>query len=134
MKPKELLSEYLNSRLSSADLRTRLASDNSRDAQATLKMLEVEDTCRNALSKLQPADEGAEQLVDMVLTADNWVRVPDQKQEGMRGWFAGLVPAMDVGGRMKPEKTAKKSAKPKTGKKKTQPRKKSSPKPKKKKR
>jgi hypothetical protein len=131
MKPKELFSEYLNSRLSSAELRTRLATDHSREAQTTLKMLEVEDLCRNSLSKMRPTNEAAEHLVEMVLTPDNWVRVPGQKPEGMRGWFAGLVPAMDVGGRMKPEKTEKKTAKPKT--KKARPRRKSPAKSKRKK-
>jgi hypothetical protein len=129
MKPKRLFSEYLNARLSGAELRKQLAADHSRDAQTALRMLEVEDKCRDTLRSLHPIQDGAERLVDMVLTADSWVRVRSQKREALAGWFSGLVPALDVGGRSKPTGTEKKSAKLRAGKK-TRSRRKSSRRPK----
>jgi len=132
MKPKQLFSEYLNSRLSSAELRKQLAMDHSRDAQTALRMLDVEGRCRDALSTLQPIEGSSERLVDMVLTADSWVRVREQKGGAMAGWFSGLVPALDVGGRSKTTETEKKNHKQRSGKK-TRSRKKSSRKPKRKK-
>jgi hypothetical protein len=142
MNPRHLLSDYLNGRISGEELRDWLAKDNSREARETLAILNVDNSCRNALLDFAPPLEAPERLAEKVGTVESWVEPADQPEEPepSKGWISRLVPALDVAGHSQsenPPKKRKKAASRKKAKKsatqkKTQPRKKRSTRPRKK--
>jgi hypothetical protein len=125
VKPKHLLHDYLNGRISGEELRTWLAKDTSEEARETLQILNTDDGCRNALKEFAPAPDAPQRLAERVVAVDAWVQAEDEAKEAAssKEWFFKLVPAMDVVGHSKPESTKRKSKKPQ-GAKRTEPAKK----------
>jgi hypothetical protein len=119
MKPKHLLSDYLNGRISGEELRTWLAKDTSRAARETLAILKVDDSCHRALLDFAPPPDAPGRLADKVGTVESWVESADQadEPEPSKGWLSSLTPALDVAGHGKPGKPQRKRKKPVTHKK-----------------
>lgn len=113
MKPRQLLHEYLNRRASGEELRLRLAKDNSREARKIVEILNMEESCRNVLKEFGPPVDAPQRLVEKVVAVESWIQAEDQEQESVpsKGWFSRLMPALDVVGHSKPDKTEKRSKK-----------------------
>jgi hypothetical protein len=123
MKPKHLLSDYLNGRISGERLRTWLAKDTSREARETLAILNVDDSCHRALLDFAPPTDAAERLADKVGAVESWVESADQADESgpSKSWLSRLIPALDVAGHSKPGKLQRKRKKSVTHKKRNKP-------------
>ena len=134
MKPKHLLSDYLNGRISGQELRTWLAKDTSREARKTLEILNMDDACRAALVDFAPPLDAPECLAEKIGAVESWIEPQEQAEESApsKGWLSKLVSALDVVGHGKPDEPQKKGKKTATRKKARQ-RKRNSPRRKKKK-
>ena len=127
MKPKHLLSEYLNGKISGEELRTWLAKDTSREARDILEILNMDDACRDALVDFAPPLDASERLAERISTVESWIPPQEEAEEPQpsKSWISRLIPAFDVAGHSKPDARPKKYRKP-TARKKVRSRKKSS--------
>ncbi len=132
MNPKQLLNEYFSRRISGKELRARLAQDNSRESRKILAILNIDESCCNVLKEFAPAPYAPQRLVEKVVAVESWIQAEEQVQERgpSRGWLSRLMPAFDVVGHSRADKTKKKSKEP-PARKRTRSRKKSIPRPKK---
>jgi hypothetical protein len=119
MKPKHLLSDYLNGRISGQELRAWLAKDTSREARKTLEILNMNDAYRDALVDFAPPLEAPEHLAEKIGAVESWIEPQKQTEESApsRGRLSKLVPALAVVGHSKPDEPQKKRKKPATRKK-----------------
>lgn len=109
MKPQQLLSDYLNGKISGEELRTWLAKDISREARQTLAILTMDGACRDALVDFAPPLDAPERLAEKIGAVESWIQSEEETEvsQPSRNWFSNMVPAFDVVGHSKPDASSK---------------------------